>query len=168
MSYPQCQDSARKKEETKHGNINALSILRGGHQPSGLGSKWSLLWSLRGKNRGKSTPRVGGVGGAEETIGVGSGLEARDKSCVVLWGYWRLWREPVVLAFASDLLGPCLSYRFYRRWQLPFGGRWLGWHEGAVVIPTEVCSLSAPPALGPIVPIGRSHYAPWTLLLRPS
>ena len=115
MSYPGCQDSAREKEKTKHGNINALSILRGGHEPSGLGGQWSLLWSLRGKNRRKSAARLGGVGVAEEAIGVGSGLEARDKPCVVRWGYWRRWREPVVPGFAWVVLGPCLSCRFYRR-----------------------------------------------------
>lgn len=115
MSYPGCQDSAREKEKTKHGNINALSILRGGHEPSGLGGQWSLLWSLRGKNGRKSPARVGGVGLAEEAIGVGSGLEARDKPCVVRWGYWRRWREPVVPGFAWVVLGPCLSCRFYRR-----------------------------------------------------
>ena len=86
MSYPRCKDSTRKKEETKHGNINALSILRGGHEPSGLGRERSVLWSLRGKNRRKSTPRVGGVGFPTKTIRVGSGLEARDKPCVVRWG----------------------------------------------------------------------------------
>ena len=129
MSYPRCQDSARKKEETKHGNINALSILRGGHEPSGLGGQWSLLWSLRGKNRRKSTPGVGGAGLAQTAIGVGSGLEAKDKSCVVRWGYWRRWREPAVRVFVLVVLGPCLSCRFYRRWRLPFGGRWPGWRE---------------------------------------
>jgi hypothetical protein len=130
MSYPRCQDSARKKEETKHGNINALSILRGGHEPSGLGGQWSLLWSLRGKNGRKSAAGVGGAGVAEKAIGVGSGLEARDKSCVVRWGYWRRWRELAVRAFVLVVLGPCLSCRFYRRWRLPFGGRWRGWREG--------------------------------------
>ena len=115
MSYPRCQDSTRKKEETKHGNINALSILWGGHEPSGLGSQWSLLWRLRGKNRRKSAPGVGGVGVAEETIGVGSGLEARDKPCVVRWGYWRRWRELAVRVFVLVVLGPYLSCRFYRR-----------------------------------------------------
>ena len=115
MSYPGCQDSTRKKEETKHGNINALSILRGGHEPSGLGGQWSLLWSLRGKNRRKSAPGVGGVGVAEEAIGVGSGLEARDKPCVVRWGYWRRWRELAVRVFVLVVLGPYLSCRFYRR-----------------------------------------------------
>ena len=115
MSYPGCQDSTRKKEETKHGNINALSILRGGHEPSGLGSQWSLLWRLRGKNRRKSAAGVGGAGLAEEAIGVGSGLEARDKPCVVRWGYWRRWRELAVRVFVLVVLGPYLSCRFYRR-----------------------------------------------------
>jgi hypothetical protein len=130
MSYPRCQDCARKKEETKHGNINALSILRGGYEPSGLGSQWSLLWSLRGKHGGKSAAGVGGVGLAEETIGVGSGLEAKDKSCVVRWGCWRRWRELAVRVFAWVVLGRCLSCRFYRRWRLLFGGRWREWREG--------------------------------------
>jgi len=129
MSYPRCQDSARKKEATKHGNINPLSILRGGQQPSGLGGQWSLLRSLRGKNRRKSTPGVGGAGLAQKAIGVGSGLEAKDKSCVVRWGYWRRWRELAARVFAWVVLGPFLSCRFYRRWRLPFGGRWPGWRE---------------------------------------
>ena len=88
-----------------------------------------MLWSLRGKNRRKSTPGVGGAGLAQTAIGVGSGLEARDKSCVVRWGYWRRWRELAVRVFAWVVLGPCLSCRFYRRWRLPFGGRWPGWRE---------------------------------------
>ena len=115
MSYPRCQDSARKKEETKHGNINALSILRGGHEPSGLGRERSVLWSLRGKNRRKSAAGVRGAGLAEEAIGVGSGLEARDKSCVVRWGYWRRWRELAVRVFVLVVPGRCLSCRFCRR-----------------------------------------------------
>ena len=129
MSYPRCQDSARKKEETKHGNINALSILRGGHEPSGLGGQWSLLWSLRGKNGRKSAPGVRGVGFPAKTIRTGSGLEARDKSCVVRWGYWRRWREPVAPVFVLVALGRCLSCRFYRRWRRRSGGRWRGWRR---------------------------------------
>jgi hypothetical protein len=55
MSYPNRQDGARKKEVT-NGNIDALPILRGGHQPGGLGSHRGMLRPLWGNHGGNDQP----------------------------------------------------------------------------------------------------------------
>ena len=81
MSYPNRQDGTRKKEVT-NGNIDALPILRGRHQPGGLGSRRSMLRPLRGKHGGNHQPGAGRVGVFAASAGTGAGLETGHKSCV--------------------------------------------------------------------------------------
>jgi hypothetical protein len=82
MSYPNRQDGARKKEVT-NGNIDALPILRGGHQPGGLGSHRGVLCPLRGNHRRNPQPGAGCVGVFAAPVRTGAGLETGRKSCVV-------------------------------------------------------------------------------------
>jgi len=86
MSYPVCQDRARKKEDT-YGNIDALPILRGGQQPGGLGSRWGMLCPLRGNDRRNNQSWAGRAGGVTSTSGTGAGLATGYESCVVRLDY---------------------------------------------------------------------------------
>ncbi len=98
MSYPVRQADARKKEESKYGNISSVPILRGGHEPGGLGSRRVMLCPLRGNDGGKLQPGAGGVGGFAPAVRAGGGLETSRKPCVAFWGCWRPWRERVAQA----------------------------------------------------------------------
>ena len=98
MSYPVRQAEARKKEESKYGNISSVQILRGGHESGGLGSHRVVLRSLRGKYGGKLQPGAGRVGVFAPAVGTGAGLEASRNPCVACWGSWRLWRALVAQA----------------------------------------------------------------------
>ena len=98
MSYPVRQAGARKKEESKYGNISSVQILRGGHESGGLGSHRVVLRPLRGKHGGKLQPGAGRVGVHAPAVGTGAGLETSRKPCVVCWGSWRLWRALVAQA----------------------------------------------------------------------
>jgi len=88
MSYPMRQAEARKKEESKYGNISAVQILRGGHESGGLGSRRVVLRPLRGKYGGKLQPGAGRVGVFAPAVGTGAGLATCDQSCVASWGHW--------------------------------------------------------------------------------
>jgi hypothetical protein len=98
MSYPVRQAEARKKEESKYGNISSVQILRGGHESGGLGSRRFILCPLRGKYGGKLQPGAGRVGVHAPAVGTGGGLATCDQSCVACWGCWRLWQELVARA----------------------------------------------------------------------
>jgi hypothetical protein len=98
MSYPLRQADARKKEESKYGNISSVQILRGGHESGGLGSRWFVLCPLRGNHRGNLQPGAGRVGVLAPAVGTGAGLETRRKPCVACWGYLRLWQVQVAQA----------------------------------------------------------------------
>ena len=52
MSYPARQAEARKKEESKYGNISSVPILRGGHESGGLGSRPGRVVPTVGENTG--------------------------------------------------------------------------------------------------------------------
>ena len=76
MSYPVRQAEARKKEESKDGNISSVPILRGGHESGGLGSRPGLLCPLRGKYGGKLQPGAGRFSVLAPPAGTGAGLAA--------------------------------------------------------------------------------------------
>jgi hypothetical protein len=88
MSYPVRQAEARKKEESKYGNISSVQILRGGHKSGGLGSHRFMLCPLRGNNRRNDSPGAGRVGVFAPAVGTGAGLATCDQSCVAFWGHW--------------------------------------------------------------------------------
>ena len=125
MSYPVRQAEARKKEESKYGNISSVQILRGGHESGGLGSRWVVLCPLRGKYGGKLQPGAGRVGVHAPAVGTGAGLATSDESCVAHLDYLPPWRGQVVPESRLDLPGWCPSFPSWRRWRLPSGGRWL-------------------------------------------
>ncbi|NDB95469.1 MAG: hypothetical protein EBZ78_04850 [Verrucomicrobia bacterium] len=76
---------AQEKKEVTNGNIDALPILRGGHQPGGLGSRRVVLCPLRGNYGRNLQPGSGRVGVFAAPVGTGAGLEAGHESCVVRW-----------------------------------------------------------------------------------
>ena len=122
MSYPSRQDGARKKEVT-NGNIDALPILRGGHQPGGLGSRRVPLHPLRGNHGRNHQPGAGRIGVFAPPVGTGAGLATGCESCVVrlpwcppLWGpdsRGSVWGAP----------GRCRSFPFSLPFQLHSGGK---------------------------------------------
>ena len=128
MSYPDTQDGTRKKEDT-NGNIDALPILRGRHQPGGLGSHRGVLCPLRRNHRRNLQPGAGSIGVFAASVGTGAGLETGHESCVVRWGWWQPLSAPSLRGYVWDALGRCLSYPFSRPFQLHFGGRWPGWRK---------------------------------------
>jgi hypothetical protein len=87
-----------KKEESKHGNISSVQILRGGHESGGLGSRRFVLLPLRGKYGGKLQSWAGRVGVLAPAVGTGAGLETSRNPCVACWGYLRLWQVQVAQA----------------------------------------------------------------------
>lgn len=123
MSYPIGQADARKKEESKYGNISSVQILRGGHESGGLGSRRGLLCPLWGNDRRNDPPRAGRFGVFAPAVGTGAGLATGRESCVALLDYLPLWRGQVVPESRLDLPGWCPSYPSWRRSRLPFGGR---------------------------------------------
>ena len=88
MSYPIRQAEARKKEESKYGNISSVQILRGGHESGGLGSRRVGLRPLRGNNWRNDSPWAGRFGVFTAAVGTGAGLATCDQSCVASWGHW--------------------------------------------------------------------------------
>ena len=120
---------AQEKKEVTNGNIDALPILRGRHQPGGLGSHRGVLCPLRGNHRRNLQPGVGRIGVFAASVGTGAGLETGHESCVVRWGWWQLLSVPALRGYVWDALGRCLSYPFSRPFQLHFGGRWPGWRK---------------------------------------
>jgi len=123
MSYPKCQDRARKKEDT-YGNIDALPILRRGQQPGGLGSRRGLLCPLWGNDRRNIYSWAGRAGGVTSTVGTGAGLATSHESCVVRLDCLPPWRGPVVPESRLDVRGWCRSFLSWQRSRLPSGGRW--------------------------------------------
>ena len=74
MSYPVRQAEARKKEESKYGNISSVPSLRGGHESGGLGSRPGVLRPLWGKYGGNLEPRAGRFSVFAPPAGTGAGL----------------------------------------------------------------------------------------------
>ena len=95
MSYPVRQAGARKKEESKYGNISSVQILRGGHESGGLGSHGVVLRPLRGKYGGNLQPGAGRASVVAPPVGTGAGLETSRKPCVACWGCLRPWQVQV-------------------------------------------------------------------------
>ena len=124
MSYPDRQADARKKEESKYGNISSVQILRGGHESGGLGSRWVVLCPLRGKHGGNLQQGAGRVGVHAPAVGTGAGLATCHESCVAHLDYLPPWLGQVVPESRLDLPGWCPSFPSWRRLRLPSGGRW--------------------------------------------
>ena len=124
MSYPVRQAEARKKEESKYGNISSVQILRGGHESGGLGSRRVVLRPLRGNNRRNDSPWAGRFGVFAAAVGTGVGLATSHESCVVRLDYLLPWRGQAVPESRLDLPGWCPSCPSWRRLRLPSGGRW--------------------------------------------
>jgi len=122
MSYPDRQDGTRKKEVT-NGNIDALPILRGRHEPGGLGSHRGVLCPLRGNHGGNPQPGDGRIGVFASPAGTGAGLETGHESCVVLWAWWQPLSGPASRGFVWGVPGRCRSYPFSLPFQPHFGGR---------------------------------------------
>jgi len=122
MSYPNGQDGTRKKEIT-NGNIDALQVLRGRHQPGGLGSRWGMLRPLRGNYGGNFQPWAGRIGVFAPPVGAGAGHATGYKPCVVrsLW-YPPLW-GPGSRGSVWGALGRCRSFPFSLPFQLYSGGK---------------------------------------------
>jgi hypothetical protein len=135
MSYPVRQADARKKEESKNGNISSVQILRGGHESGGLGSRWVVLCPLRGEYGGKLQPGAGRFSVFAAAVGTGAGLATSHESCVVRLDYLPPWRGQVVPESRLDLPGWCPSFPSWRRLRLPSGGRW---HDRRKIQSSEV------------------------------
>ena len=123
MSYPVRQAGARKKEESKYGNISSVQILRGGHESGGLGSRRVVLCSLWGNDRRNDPPGAGRFSVFAAAVGTGAGLATSHESCVVRLDYLPPWRGQVVPESRLDLPGWCPSFPSWRRLRLPSGGR---------------------------------------------
>ncbi len=124
MSYPVRQADARKKEESKYGNISSVQILRGGHESGRLGGHRFVLRSLWGNDRRNDPPGAGRFSVFAAAVGTGAGLATSHESCVVRLDYLPPWRGQVVPESRLDLPGWCPSFPSWRRLRLPSGGRW--------------------------------------------
>ena len=74
MSYPVGQAEARKKEESKHGILNSVPSLRGGHESGGLGSRPFVLCPLWGKYGRNLDPGAGRFSVLAPPARTGAGL----------------------------------------------------------------------------------------------
>ena len=135
MSYPVRQADARKKEESKYGNISSVQILRGGHESGRLGGHRFVLRSLWGNDRRNDPPRAGRFSVFAAAVGTGVGLATSHESCVVRLDYLLPWRGQAVLESRLDLPGWCPSCPSWRRLRLPSGGRW---HDRRKIQSSEV------------------------------
>jgi len=135
MSYPDRQADARKKEESKYGNISSVQILRGGYESGRLGGHRFVLRSLWGNDRRNDPPGAGRFSVFAAAVGTGDGLATSHESCVVRLDYLPPWRGQVVPESRLDLPGWCPSFPSWRRLRLHSGGRW---HDRRKIQSSEV------------------------------
>lgn len=117
-------DIRLQAKRRKHGNHYAMSVLRGGYQPGGLGGRPGVLRSLRRARAKYHGSGMGTVVLPSIPPGTGVGLATGGAPCVARFRSWRSWRPWDARGSVSGSPGFCRKWGSWPRPPPCFGGRW--------------------------------------------